>query len=430
MEGTWSGISSSRMATCIGFRRLGAIFTGFDSAWSAANSGAICDLVLLEDGGLQVAADPVVASWDRALLRAKQQMDVDLQIWAVDQPLGQCADGRFRVWRALVQSRLPAWAEGAPIWEFLSALDHNGYLQDPMAIPGAVRGRFYFECYPHPAILGLFDLDRILKYKVDHGNDRDWQELIRLLRSLDSAELPVRNIRSFVPESLRQNKRNEDKLDAILSAYVAAYWWKFGVQRSTMIGDLDTGYIVTPYSPRTLEALTRIFKWADEPANRAPTAIPNPPGTLAPCDWIYFAGPAKWSRKDTRDFVAKHKVIVRNIHNSARQRIANVRYLKAGETILLVYGGKGKPYRALFSGTITASPDPVRTSQQCFDVFTCIDKSLVEELEAGRFDRDPVVERFTGISLTSLEDLGNVPDSIKRPLGDWRALWRWNEVFH
>src|SRR5450432_4868413 len=50
LEGTWSGISASRMATCIGFRRLGAIFTGFDSAWSAANSGAICDLVLLEDG--------------------------------------------------------------------------------------------------------------------------------------------------------------------------------------------------------------------------------------------------------------------------------------------------------------------------------------------------------------------------------------------
>jgi predicted RNase H-like nuclease len=32
------------------------------------------------------------------------------------------------------------------------------------------------------------------------------------------------NIRSFVREDLVQNKANEDKLDAIVSAYAAAYW--------------------------------------------------------------------------------------------------------------------------------------------------------------------------------------------------------------
>src|SRR5436305_4313500 len=117
-----------------------------------------------------------------------------------------------------------------------------------MAVPWARGGRFYFECYPHPAIVGLFDLDHILKYKVVHRNLNAWQTLIGLLRSLASAELAVRNICSFVPEDLSQNKRNEDKLDSIISAYVAAYWWRFGIRRSTAIGDLSSGYIVTPHS--------------------------------------------------------------------------------------------------------------------------------------------------------------------------------------
>ncbi len=64
-----------------------AVFSGFDSAWSAVKSGAICDLLLLEDGSLRLAADPDIVNWESALLRAAHRMDVDLHVWAVDQPL-------------------------------------------------------------------------------------------------------------------------------------------------------------------------------------------------------------------------------------------------------------------------------------------------------------------------------------------------------
>jgi hypothetical protein len=83
--------------------------------------------------------------------------------------------------------------------------------------------------------------------------------VIDLLRSLVDSELPVRNIRSFVEEDLAQNEANEDRPDAIVSAYVAAYWWKFGAERSTTIGDLRDGYIVTPHSSRTYAALANVF---------------------------------------------------------------------------------------------------------------------------------------------------------------------------
>jgi hypothetical protein len=315
-----------------------------------------------------------------------------------------------------------------------------------MAIPGAGHGRFYFECYPHPAIVGLFDLRGILKYKVQHRSLDDWQVLIRLLRSLASAELPIRNIESFVQEDQPQNKRNEDKLDSIISAYVAAYWWKFGVQRSSVIGDLSTGYIVTPHSERTFAALARVFGGqmnpqgavrALPPAMRShegggaavdvrqtnPHAeIPEVSGALPRCDWVYFATTAKWSGSVTRDFVAEHKVIVRNLYNSAGLRIANVQHLKPGERILLVHGGHGIPYRALFSAVISASAAPV----PCFDVFSYIDTALHAQLKAGGYAPDSH-GRFAGVTITDVHDLQHITSTIRRP--GINTIWRWDGVF-
>ncbi|MEA5598305.1 DUF429 domain-containing protein, partial [Rivularia sp. UHCC 0363] len=42
-------------------------------------------------------------------------------------------------------------------------------------------------------------------------------------------------------------KSTEDKLDSIICAYVAAYWWYWGEQRNLVLGDVSTGYIVIPY---------------------------------------------------------------------------------------------------------------------------------------------------------------------------------------
>jgi predicted RNase H-like nuclease len=155
--------------------------------------------------------------------------------------------------------RNPCWQPSARIWEFVRVLEQNNFQHHPLAVPGATTGRFYFECYPHPALLGLFDLDQIVKYKIRHKNPAEWRKVIDLLRSLVDGELPVRNICSFVQEGLAQKKTNEDRVDAIISAYVAAYWWKFGTERSTMIGDLTSGYIVTPHSSRTYSAFANVF---------------------------------------------------------------------------------------------------------------------------------------------------------------------------
>lgn len=249
-------------------------FTGFDSAWGAHNSGAICDLVLSEDGSLRLDGDPVIANWNHAIARAAQIDVADLHVWAIDQPIcvrneTGCRPVEQDLARALMAAfgcgahssnrHNPCWQRGARIWEFVRALEQNKYLHNPMAVPGARIGRYYFECYPHPALLGVFDLDHIVKYKIRHKNPAEWRRLIDLLRSLADKELPVRNICDFVQEGLAQSKANEDKVDAIIAAYAAAYWWKFGTERSTMVGDLRNGYIVTAHSSRTYAALANVF---------------------------------------------------------------------------------------------------------------------------------------------------------------------------
>lgn len=252
-----------------------AVFTGFDSAWGAKNTGAICELVLQDNGNLTLRENhPICANWDDAIGRVGQKPDDVLQIWAIDQPIcvtneSGCRPVEADIERALMANfqcgafpanlNNPCWRADARIWDFMRALRQNGYHHHPMAIPAAKAGRYYFECYPHPAILGLFDLDRIPKYKVRHHNGNDWHEFLRLLRKLASGDFRIVNIGSFAIERLPQNQDNEDKLDAIICAYVAAYWWKYGTERSTMIGDTTTGYIVTPHSVRTQLALAEVF---------------------------------------------------------------------------------------------------------------------------------------------------------------------------
>ena len=63
-----------------------AVFTGFDSAWDSAQSGALCDLVLAGNS-LPLTSEPAQTNWASAVERARLKLDVDLQLWAIDQPL-------------------------------------------------------------------------------------------------------------------------------------------------------------------------------------------------------------------------------------------------------------------------------------------------------------------------------------------------------
>lgn len=130
-------------------------------------------------------------------------------------------------------------------------LESRGFIHAPTIEPQK-PGRYQIEVFPHPAIVNLFNLQRILKYKKGRLSDRRL-ELLKLqnhiLHILPSLNPSLRLCGSFpleIPTTGAALKAIEDKLDSLICAYVAAHWWYWGQARNLVLGDTTTGYIVIP----------------------------------------------------------------------------------------------------------------------------------------------------------------------------------------
>jgi predicted RNase H-like nuclease len=110
------------------------------------------------------------------------------------------------------------------------------------------EGRFQIEVHPHAATVSLFGLDRIVKYK--RGTREQRARELRRLRGLALSRLPALDpalsLRLPAVPRTGPTKPTEDKIDAVLCAYIGAYWWSWGTQRNRLYGNEETGYIVVP----------------------------------------------------------------------------------------------------------------------------------------------------------------------------------------
>ena len=52
-------------------------------------------------------------------------------------------------------------------------------------------------------------------------------------------------------------KSDQDKLDAVICVLVTYLWWRFGRERSLVVGHLESGYIVTSSNQFTRERILR-----------------------------------------------------------------------------------------------------------------------------------------------------------------------------
>lgn len=141
--------------------------------------------------------------------------------------------------------------------ELVGRLEHAGF-RHRVARECQAPGRWFFEVYPHPAHLVLFDLPTIIKYKAKSRRPRSLrlsefarlQSLLVSLRNAEPALAPgvMASPDSAELESLRGQalKNHEDAVDAWFCAYLALHAWYWGQERNEVVGDFESGYILLP----------------------------------------------------------------------------------------------------------------------------------------------------------------------------------------
>jgi predicted RNase H-like nuclease len=243
---------------------------GIDLAWSTNNTTGAA--VVAGDAHAGMLVDSALLGSDAEIAAyVARHSRTNAVLVAIDAPLrvpnqngrreAEAALGRvFGRYEASAHSanrrQLTSYNQGEVRGEALAALlEQQGLRQAPAIVAGTVARQFT-EVYPHAAMVALFGLPRTLKYKARHKRSRAerlhaWQHYQQHMRDLQHAEpalhghLPLleQDIVSLRGQAL---KHYEDRIDALLCAYIALYAFHWGMARCCTFGSLEAGYIFTP----------------------------------------------------------------------------------------------------------------------------------------------------------------------------------------
>jgi len=110
------------------------------------------------------------------------------------------------------------------------------------------------EVYPHPAMVRMFGLSRIVKYKKGRVAERrrEFRRLQDLLCRCLKKKFPWLAIGVQTKSLLTQkwSKAVEDQTDALFCALIGLWHWRHQGRKSEVIGDLKTGFILLPEKNR------------------------------------------------------------------------------------------------------------------------------------------------------------------------------------
>lgn len=241
------------------------MFTGFDSAWGKKSAGAVCDLTVV-DGKLSIARIDHGVYWENAydsLMKRKSEhhwigIDMPLIVTnppktsrAVDQFITRKLMGTYKMGAHVANLSKSMFQPTGDLAEVLKRLKEDGYSH---VNSGSTNNKLIMEVFPGIALIGW--LNYKCNYKVNKMAqirkkklplELHWDKIFEFF--LNQKDLPIVGGREFLENLKTPNKRNEDMLDAFIAAYSVAWFWKFGLEGSMILGDLQTGYVVTPVTP-------------------------------------------------------------------------------------------------------------------------------------------------------------------------------------
>lgn len=234
---------------------------GIDLAWQTEKNSSALAVGRLDRQQLHIESlVNTITGVDNILHFIEQQQDV--AGISIDAPLiinndngqRQCErdlNKRYRRYKAGCHSSNLALYPDAGSVRLAERLAKKGFrhLGDP------VKQKWQIECFPHPALVELFQLDERLLYKkgkVEHKKQGQIK-LANLIRSLTSAtpalRLPAQMKPLLEQEAIMANrgraiKQHEDALDALICAYIGACYAN-GVS-AAVFGDTKDGYVYVP----------------------------------------------------------------------------------------------------------------------------------------------------------------------------------------
>ena len=233
-------------------------FIGVDLGWYGKPSGLAS--ISLEDDHLRLRNIARIESVDEILDWMQAEAGSGSAVAAVDAPLvirnetGIRSAERelnrdFRRYHAGCHAANLGRPFAQKVISFSRRLESLGFAHGA-AIQPRQEGRFQIEIHPHAATVSLFGLDRIVKYK--RGSREERARGLRRLRTLAMARLPALHpalsVRLPSVPITGNLKPVEDRIDAVLCAYIGAHWWYWGTGRNTLYGTQAEGYIVVPHS--------------------------------------------------------------------------------------------------------------------------------------------------------------------------------------
>lgn len=260
--------------------RSSTVIFGFDSAWTDSPNapGALCAIAFDDLGQVQFHEPQLASFADARAFIYTLRKGFAVSLVAIDQPtiVPNTTGSRpvDKVAASLVsfigggvqpanRSKIGMFCDNAPIWSFLSELDAT---QDPAAARVASAGHFLIEVFPALALPALSDdfAQRLGAPKYNPQNRRkfcleDWHAVARVVQATADG-FGVRGLADWagqVQALTQPHKSDQDRLDAAICALIGLAWRAGPLARSAMLGDLHSGYMVTPTSDATRPRLER-----------------------------------------------------------------------------------------------------------------------------------------------------------------------------
>ncbi|NAZ75235.1 DUF429 domain-containing protein [Kineococcus sp. T13] len=276
----------------------GPVFLGLDLAWSSGWTG----LAVVDDTGRLIASgrartDEQIITWiEQHTGQRSGQQARRVLVAAVDAPLIVPNERGQRAAEALIGRTFGGFGAsayssnrtllGPQPPRALRLAQHFGWAVDPATPTGGQQG-VCLEVYPHPAMIGLFQLGYRLDYKKGTQARRvpGFAQLAGHLESVGVLRLREsprwRQLRQVIaaPEA-GDLDRIEDELDAVVCAHLA-WLWQHQREALRVYGTATDGYIVAPPPPahhpvRPAHPLTA--GGASSPAEMSPAEM-SPAGT-------------------------------------------------------------------------------------------------------------------------------------------------------